>query len=53
MKQPKRLTLNQKKCVSAYHLNPKNWALLEETDFYLKIINKANRSKRCLDKYRR
>ena len=40
MKQPKKLTRQQKECLSAHHLNAENWALVQETDFYLKIINK-------------
>ena len=42
----KRLTLEQKKCVSAHYLNPKEWMLKEETEFYLKIIHKITRCKR-------
>lgn len=53
MKQPKKLTRRQKECLSAYNLNPENWMLVEETDFYLKIINKQTKSRKILDKFRR
>ena len=40
MKQPKKLTLEQKKAVSAYHLNPKNylWIIQLSMFVYEKII---------------
>lgn len=58
MKQPKKLTRQQKECLSAHHLNAENWALVQETDFYLKIINKRIINKRTgniknVDKFRR
>lgn len=53
MKQPKKLTKAQKECLSAYHLISKNWALIEETEFYLKIINKQTGTRKTLDKFRR
>lgn len=53
MKQPKRLTRQQKECLSAHHLNADNWALVEEADFYLKIINKQTGTRRSVDKFRR
>lgn len=53
MKQPKKLTKAQKECLSAYYLNTKHWALVEETEFYLKIINKETGTRRTLDKFRR
>lgn len=53
MKQPKRLTKTQKECLTAHHLNAKKWALIEETDFYLKIINKQTGTRKTLDKFRR
>lgn len=53
MKQPKKLTRLQKECLSAYRLNAKNWALVEETDFYLKIVNKQTGARKTLDKFRR
>lgn len=53
MKQPKRLTKRQKECLSAYHLRADNWMLVEETEFYLKVIHKVSGKRRTLDKFRR
>lgn len=53
MKRPKRLTLEQKKAVSAYHLNPKNWMVLEELGEYIKLINKETGKTRIIDRNRR
>lgn len=53
MKQPKKLTRIQKECLSAHHLNADNWALIEETEFYLKIINKKTGTRKTIDKFRR
>lgn len=53
MKQPKRLTRNQKKCLSAHYLNADDWMLVEETEFYLKIINKQTGKVRSVDKFKR
>ena len=51
MKQPKKLTREQKQIVFAHRLNPNNWMLAEETEFYLKLINKENGRKRSVDKF--
>ncbi|MEY8331242.1 hypothetical protein AALB81_18290 [Lachnospiraceae bacterium 48-33] len=51
MKQPKKLTLEQKKAVSAYHLNPKNWMLVEDMGTYLKIVHKTSKNVKFVDKY--
>lgn len=51
MKQPKKLTRDQKACVSAHHLNPKNWSLVKETEFYLFIINKETGRVKSVDKF--
>lgn len=51
MKQPKKLTRDQKQIVFAHRLNPNNWMLAEETEFYLKLINKENGRKRSVDKF--
>ncbi len=51
MKQPKKLTREQKQIVFAHRLNPNNWMLAEETEFYLKLINKENGRKRAVDKF--
>lgn len=53
MKQPKKLTRQQKECLSTHHLNADNWALVEETDFYLKIINKQTGTRKSVDKFLR
>ena len=38
MKQPKKLTREQKECLSAHCLKADEWMLVAETEFYLKII---------------
>ena len=53
MKQAKRLTRTQKECVSAHYLNANDWALVEETEFYLKIIHKETGKRKNIDKFRR
>lgn len=42
MKQPKRLTREQKCILRNTGLDCKNWMLVSESDFYLKIINKKS-----------
>lgn len=51
MKQPKKLTREQKIAVSAHGLNPDNWMLIEQTEFYLKIIHKTSDKTRRIDRY--
>lgn len=53
MKNPKRLTRQQKECLSAHYLNANNWMLIEETEFYLKIINKETGRTKMVDKFRK
>lgn len=58
MKQPKRLTRSQKECLSAHNLKPDDWMLADETNFYLKVVNKHTLDKpvkeiRFLDKFKR
>lgn len=53
MKNPKRLTRIQKECVSAHYLQVEKWMLVEETEFYLKIINKETGKIKSIDKFRR
>lgn len=53
MKNPKKLTRTQKEIVSSHGLNAKNWALVEETEFYLKIVNKDSGNTRMVDKFKR
>ena len=42
MKQPKKLTRNQKACLSAHSLDWRDWMLVEETEFYYRIIHKES-----------
>lgn len=51
MKQPKKLTKEQKEACSAHHLNAEHWLLAEETEFYLKLINKETGSRKTIDKF--
>lgn len=53
MKQPKKLTRSQKACLSAHLLNWKEWMLVEETEFYYKIIHKETGIIKCVDKFRK
>ena len=49
MKQPKKLTREQK----AHYLNCKDWMLVDETEFYYRIINKNTGVIKSVDKFRR
>lgn len=42
MKQPKKLTLAQKRCLSAHKLDWKEWMLVEETENVYRVINKKS-----------
>lgn len=53
MKQPKKLTREQKECISAHFLKADEWMLVEETEFYLKIIHKTTNKQKMVDKFRR
>lgn len=53
MKQPKKLTRQQKVTVSAVGLAVKNWSLVRETDFYLYLVNRQTGTERRIDKYAR
>lgn len=53
MKQPKRLTRSQKEALSAYYLPTKEYSLVEETEFYLKVIHRATGKTKLIDKYAR
>lgn len=53
MKQPKKLTRNQKCCLSAHCLNWKDWMMVEETDFYYRIVNKKTGAIKSVDKFRK
>lgn len=51
MKQPKKLTREQKMAVSTAGLNAENWMLVDKSEFYLKIIHKASGKTRRIDRY--
>lgn len=53
MKRPKSLTLSQKKCLTAHGLNPRKFALVEETEFCYRIFNKESGAITRVDKFRR
>ena len=53
MKNPKKLTRAQKECLSAHYMNAKEWMLVDETEFYLKIIKKSDGKIKRVDKSRR
>ena len=53
MKQPKKLTRSQKEAVSAAYLNASEWMLVEEKEFYLKLINKVTNKRKIVDKFKR
>lgn len=53
MKQPKKLTREQKECLSAHYLNWREWMLVEEREFYYRIINKNTGAMKNVDKFRR
>lgn len=51
MKQPKKLTRNQKECLMTLKLNPKEWGFVAENDFYYKIVNRSTGAVRSVDKF--
>ncbi len=51
MKQPKKLTRNQKECLMTHKLNPKEWGFVAETDFHYKIVNRSTGAVRSVDKF--
>ncbi|WP_270217619.1 DUF6906 family protein [Dorea longicatena] len=53
MKQPKKLTLNQKKLLADLGLSPKEWMNLFEDDLYLHIVKKDSSDRKIIDKTRR
>lgn len=53
MKRPKAIPRKFKECLSIYYLNPNQWWLVDEWEFYIKIVNKNDSKKvRYLDKFR-
>ena len=53
MKQPSKLTRTQKEVVANHGLRPNEWSLVEETEFYYKLINKETGLIKSVDKFRR
>ncbi len=51
MKQPKKLTRDQKQIVSVNNLNPKEWMLIEDLGSYLSIFNKSTGATKRITKY--
>lgn len=51
MKQPKRLTREQKVILSAQGLVADNYMLDKETEFYLVVVHKSTGKSRRIDKY--
>ena len=53
MKQPKKLTREQKEIVSSHGLPAKDYMLVEEMEFYLKLIHKDTEKIKMIDKFKR
>lgn len=53
MKQPKKLTLANKKLLGEFGLNPNEWMNLFEDDLYLHIVKKDSSNRKIIDKTRR
>ena len=53
MKQPSKLTRTQKEVVANHGLRPDEWSLVEETEFYYKLVNKETGAIKSVDKFRR
>ena len=53
MKRPKSLTREQKSCVMVNGLHPQDFALIDETEFYFRIIHKEKGTIKLIDKFRR
>lgn len=51
MKQAKKPTRSQKEVIYSHGLIASQWAVIEETDFYLKLINKENGQKKSIDRF--
>lgn len=51
MKQPKKLTRDQKEVLTANGYSWKKWSLVEETEFYIKVINRETGKRLRLDKF--
>lgn len=53
MKQPKKITLANKKLLGEFGLNPNEWMNLFEDDLYLHIVKKDSSDRKIIDKARR
>ena len=53
MKQPKKLTLSQKKLLVNLGLSPKEWMNLFEDDLYLHIVKKDSSDRKIIEKEER
>lgn len=53
MKQPKALTREQKEVVSSHNWPAKDYMLVEETEFYYKLIHKDTGKIKIIDKFKR
>lgn len=53
MKQPKKLSLKNKKLAVEVGLNPSEWMNLFEDDLYLHIVKKNSSDRKIIDKTRR
>lgn len=53
MKQAKKPTRSQKEVISSHGLIANQWGVAEETDLYLKLVNKENGQKKTIDKFKR
>ncbi len=53
MKQPKKLTRNQKECLAMHCLEWREWMLVEETGLHYRIINKNTGAIKSVNKFGR
>lgn len=53
MKQPKALTREQKIIVSSHYMSAREWMLVEEMEFYYKLISKKSGKTKIIDKFER
>lgn len=53
MKQPKKLTRNQKRILSEKSLDSREWMLVQETESHLQIVNKTTGEVEWVEKIRK
>lgn len=53
MKQPKKLTREQKEIVAGHNMNPKEWMFVEESDFTITVYHKEKGIKKMIDKFKK